>query len=126
MTLIVHDGIIRDRGSRYAVSGGAVRDRSGIHALLVELKARRRFAKATHHSWAALLPDGPSRDDDGEHGAGALMVQMLERAELRGHLVIVTRWYGGRPLGGDRFRHVAGAVRIYLDRQRTALRGPGA
>ena len=54
------------------------------------------------------------REDDGEAGAGQLILQMLERAELRDHVVIVTRWYGGKELGGDRFRHVAAAVRHYL------------
>jgi hypothetical protein len=28
---------------------------------------------------------------------------------------LVTRWYGGKHLGGDRFRHVQTAVRYYLD-----------
>ena len=45
---------------------------------------------------------------------GAVILRMLERAALRDHLVVVTRWYGGKPLGGDRFRHVQDAVRIYL------------
>ncbi len=70
--------------------------------------------RATHNSWAAILADGPVRDDDGEAGAGALILQMLDRAGLRDHVVIVTRWYGGKHLGGDRFRHVADAVRLYL------------
>jgi putative IMPACT (imprinted ancient) family translation regulator len=30
--------------------------------------------------------------------------------------VIVTRWYGGKKLGGDRFRHVQSCVREYLSR----------
>jgi putative IMPACT (imprinted ancient) family translation regulator len=29
--------------------------------------------------------------------------------------VVVTRWFGGKQLGGDRFRHVQTAVRAYLD-----------
>jgi len=29
--------------------------------------------------------------------------------------VVVTRWYGGKHLGGDRFRHVQGCVRAFLD-----------
>jgi len=34
------------------------------------------------------------------------------------HIIVVTRWYGGKHLGGDRFRHVQTAVRHYLDAAR--------
>ena len=112
--LQVFDKIISDRGSRYAVSGGAARDRDDVARLLADLKRDKRFQKATHHSWAAILSGDPVKDDDGESGAGQLMLQMLERAGLVDHVVIVTRWYGGKHLGGDRFRHVADAVRHYL------------
>lgn len=114
MSLQVFDRIISDRGSRYAVSGGPAASRAEADALLAQLTARGRFRKATHHSWAAIFAAGPVREDDGEAGAGQLILQMLERAELRDHVVIVTRWYGGKELGGDRFRHVAAAVRHYL------------
>jgi putative IMPACT (imprinted ancient) family translation regulator len=110
----IFDKIISDRGSRYAVSGGAAADREQAAALLAELKRNKRFARATHNSWAAILSGEPVKDDDGESGAGALMLQMLERAGLTDHVVVVTRWYGGKHLGGDRFRHVADAVRLYL------------
>ena len=108
--------VISDRGSRYAVSGGPVADRAAVDAFLARLKADRRFAKATHNSWAVSFSDGgPLKSDDGEAGAGAVILRMLERAALRDHVVVVTRWYGGTPLGGDRFRHVVGAVRAYLE-----------
>lgn len=110
----IFDKIISDRGSRYAVSGGAARDRAQVEALLVQLKRNKRFAKATHNSWAAILGGEPVKDDDGESGAGQLMLQMLDRAGVQDHVVIVTRWYGGKHLGGDRFRHVVDAVRHYL------------
>ena len=110
----VFDKIISDRGSRYAVSGGPAATRAEAGALLAELKRNKRFAKATHNSWAAILSGEAVKDDDGESGAGALILQMLERAALRDHVVVVTRWYGGKQLGGDRFRHVADAVRLYL------------
>jgi putative IMPACT (imprinted ancient) family translation regulator len=112
--LRVFDKIISDRGSRYAVSGGVARDRDEALALLSALKRQKRFAKATHNTWAAILTGEPVKDDDGESGAGALILQMLERAGLSDHVVIVTRWYGGKHLGGDRFRHVADAVRHYF------------
>ncbi|MBK4215550.1 YigZ family protein [Paracoccus caeni] len=110
----VFDKIISDRGSRYAVSGGAAASRDEVAALLAELKRNKRFAKATHNTWAAVLAGEPVKDDDGESGAGALILQMLERAGVGDHVVVVTRWYGGKHLGGDRFRHVADAVRYYL------------
>lgn len=53
--------------------------------------------------------------DDGEAGAGQIILDMLQNARLADEVVIVTRWYGGKHLGGDRFRHVASAVRHWLD-----------
>lgn len=108
--------VLRDRGSRYAVSGGPVAGRAGVEAFLAELKREKRYAKATHNTWACVLSDGGAvKGDDGEAGAGAVILKMLERAELRDHVVVVTRWYGGVHLGGDRFAHVVTCVRAYLD-----------
>ena len=114
MSLVVYDKIISDRGSRYAVSGGSARNRVEVAALLAELKSNKRFAKATHNTWAIVLDGEGVKDDDGESGAAQIILQMLERAGLSDHLVVVTRWYGGKHLGGDRFRHVVDAVRHYL------------
>jgi putative IMPACT (imprinted ancient) family translation regulator len=112
------DTAINDRGSRYAVSGGPVETRADIQSFLAELRRGKRFARATHNSWAAILPfkgaPVPVKGDDGEAGAGNVILSQLQSAGLTGHLIVVTRWYGGKPLGGDRFRHVAGAVRLYL------------
>ena len=109
---------INDRGSRYAVSGGPVQGRAGIQAFLTELKRHKKFARASHNSWAAILTgDGiatPVKGDDGEAGAGAVILNMLTRAGLTDHLIVVTRWYGGTNLGGDRFRHVQTATQLYL------------
>ena len=107
--------IVTDRGSRYAVSGARVRERAEITAVLGVLKRDRAYAKATHNSWAAVLPSGALKADDGESGAGMVILRMLERAEVKDHVIIVTRWYGGKKLGGDRFRRVQDCVRAYLD-----------
>ncbi len=82
--------------------------------MVAKLCETRKFAKASHHSWGLLTADGPIKADDGEAGAGMVILRMLERAELRGHVIIVTRWFGGKHLGGDRFRHIQEAVRLYL------------
>ncbi|MGB3245543.1 MAG: YigZ family protein [Sulfitobacter sp.] len=108
--------VITDRGSRYAVSGCAVADRADIDAALDVLKQNKSYAKATHNTWAVILSaTGALKADDGEKGAGMVIVRMLEREALSDHLIVVTRWYGGKHLGGDRFRHVQSCVRQYLD-----------
>ncbi len=108
------DNIIADRGSRYAVSGGPCRSIAEARAFIAELKRTRKFAKATHHSWAVICDGQSIKNDDGEAGAGMVILRMLEREALHGHIVVVTRWFGGKQLGGDRFRHIQDAVRIYL------------
>ena len=111
-------GVVTDRGSRYAVSGGPVTDRAGIDAYLKDLTRPRKFARASHHSWALLLAEAGQhhllRHDGGEAGAGDIIARMIERAGLANHIVVVTRWYGGVNLGGDRFRHITTCVRAYL------------
>jgi putative IMPACT (imprinted ancient) family translation regulator len=122
--MIVLEDVLRDRGSRYAASVGPVGDRAGIEAYLALLRSRRKFAKATHHSWAAILSDGgPLKGDDGETGAGAVILKMLEREGLVDHVVVVTRWYGGVHLGGDRFAHVVSCTRAALAALRATLDG---
>lgn len=105
------DNIISDRGSRYAVSFGPCPNAAAAKAFLTALKKDRKFAKATHNTWAAWTSEGPLRNDDGESGAAAIILRMLEREEIRDQIFVVTRWYGGKHLGGDRFRHVQEAVR---------------
>ena len=112
------ENVVSDRGSKYAVAGGPVSTRGEADAFLRDLKGNKKFAKATHNSWGVLLADGdqisPIKSDDGEAGAGMVILRMLERENLTDHIVVVTRWYGGTKLGGDRFRHVQTAVRRYL------------
>lgn len=109
------DNIISDRGSKYAVSGAPCASEEEAKAFLKELCRKKKFARATHNSWALLTAGGAVKNDDGEVGAGMVILRMLEREGLRDHVVVVTRWFGGKHLGGDRFRHVQSAVRIYLD-----------
>ena len=110
------DNVLTDRGSKYAVSGGPVASAEDAKAFIKTLCRKKKFAKATHNTWAVILPDGtPLKNDDGETGAGMVILRMLEREGLTGHIIVVTRWYGGTKLGGDRFRRVQDAVRAYLD-----------
>jgi len=109
------ENIISDRGSKYAVSGGPCRSAEEAKAFIAELKKTKKFAKATHNTWGLICAEGQIKNDDGEASAGQIILRMLERDGLHDHIIVVTRWYGGKHLGGDRFRHVQTAVRTYID-----------
>ncbi|MEP2944730.1 MAG: YigZ family protein [Lentilitoribacter sp.] len=109
------DNVVTDRGSKYAVSGGECHSAEDAKAFIKELKRNKKFAKATHNTWGLICDDGAIKNDDGESGAGMVILRMLERDEINNQIVVVTRWYGGKHLGGDRFRHVQTCVRAYLD-----------
>ena len=111
----VFESVLTDRGSKYAVSGGAVSTREEAAAFVKTLCRDRKFARATHNTWGVLLDEGPVKNDDGESGAGMVILRMLERENLENHIIVVTRWYGGKKLGGDRFRRVQDAVHYYLE-----------
>ena len=112
--LTIFDNIFTDRGSKYAVSGGVAHSKEDALALIRSLRRTKKFAKATHNTWAVITDTGPIKNDDGEAGAGMVIVRMLERQGLNNHVIIVTRWFGGKHLGGDRFRRVGDAVQHYL------------
>lgn len=81
-----------------------------------ELKRAKKYAKASHNTWAVLMSEGGGlKGDDGEAGAGMVILRMLEREDLKDHIIVVTRWFGGTKLGGDRFRRVQDTVRYYLE-----------
>ena len=110
------ENILTDRGSKYAVSGGVISSRYEAKRFIKKLTTKKKYAKATHNTWALLLSDGEQiKNDDGESGAGSIILRMLERNGLHDHIIVVTRWYGGVHLGGDRFRHVQTCVNAYLD-----------
>ncbi len=116
--MLQFENVVSDKGSKYAVCGGPVADRAAAKAFIKALKRGKKYARATHNTWAALLPDGPVKNDDGESGAGMVILRMLEREGLQNHIIVVTRWYGGVKLGGDRFRHVQSCVKYYLEQLR--------
>ena len=117
--MLLFENIINDRGSKYSVCGAPASSKAEVMDVLKELKKSKKYAKATHNTWAMLLSDGgPLKNDDGESGAGMVILRMLEREQLFDHVIIVTRWFGGTQLGGDRFRRVQDTVAYYLEHRR--------
>lgn len=114
-TFTLHEYIIEDRGSKYSVSYGNVSDRDAIKRFLTTLKKKKKYAKATHNSWAARIArEGAifeTRNDDGETGAGKVILSVMQKQEIQNCVVCVTRWFGGTKLMGDRFKHLQNATK---------------
>jgi len=98
----------------------------GEEAVVRQVESVRRDHKdATHHVYAyrvGLSVDRIERySDDGEPGgtAGAPVMTVLQREELENVLVVVTRYYGGIPLGAS------GLVRAYSRAARAAVERAG-
>lgn len=109
-----YEKIISDRRSVYSVSIGRVHRQEDIKNFLKKTKKIKNHHKATHHSWAVRISnDGAiyeSKNDDGETGAGQVILRMLQKNNMINTCVCVTRWYGGIKLESDRFRHVQDAA----------------
>ena len=110
--------IIEDRGSRYSVSYGLVHNRAEIKQFLTTLKKDTAYARATHNTYAARVEhEGviyETKSDDGETGAGLVILRMLEKHDVRNCVICVTRWFGGVKLMGDRFKHVQDATLVAI------------
>lgn len=115
---ILHEQIIEDRGSRYSVSWGKVQKREDIKLFLLRLKQNKKYAKATHNTWAARIShEGAiyeTKSDDGETGAGMVILKVMQKEEVSDCVICVTRWFGGIKLMGDRFKHVQDATKYAI------------
>jgi len=115
---ILYEQIIEDRGSRYSVSVGRVQGREDIKLFLRQLKSNKKYAKASHNSWATrITQDGmiyETKSDDGETGAGMVILRIMQKEQVSDCVICVTRWFGGVKLMGDRFKHIQDATKYAI------------
>ena len=115
----LYEKIITDRGSKYSVSFGLVRNREDIKSFLKTLKQNKKYRDATHNSWAARISkDGTifeTKSDDGEAGSGMVILRAMQGSDVTDCVICVTRWFGGVKLMGDRFKHVQDASRFVIN-----------
>lgn len=113
------EDIIEDRGSRYSVSYGVVHSREDMQQFLKRLKTKKAYAKATHNTFAARIEHNgilyDTKNDDGETGAGMVILRLMQKRDVRNSIICVTRWFGGVKLMGDRFKHVQDSTAIAID-----------
>jgi hypothetical protein len=79
---------------------------------------RPDLTTATHNAWAYRLKPSSEQSnqireashDDGETGAGELILRVMRETGAVDTLVVLTRWYGGIMLGADRWRLMRNCV----------------
>ena len=117
---VLHEKIIKDRGSVYSVSVARAHGKDDIKNFLKRLKQNKKYAKATHNTWAARIThEGAvyeTKNDDGETGAGMVILRIMQKENVSDCVICVTRWFGGVKLMGDRFKHVQDATKYAIDR----------
>lgn len=128
--------VLVDRKSKFQARSCAIKNQADIPSLLQVLLQDKRIARASHphmYAWrTGEVKSRPAKDikgsktnkradsgvaelsnvqqgssDGGESGAGQRLLTLLEQANVVNVLVVVTRWYGGTPLGSARFRHIS-------------------
>ena len=107
---------ITDRKSTFQAHACQIQTEAQIQNALQQLKQENtRIQKAYHNMMAWRVTETLSNgiivlkhdnNDDGETAAGSRLAQLLELRKEDGVLVVVSRWYGGIPLGPKRFAHI--------------------
>lgn len=110
---------VLEKQSRFLACGAPVPQVSDPSAAVQLLVPMFRMAKASHLSWACRLSSGLEfKNDGGESGAGSCVLEVMRNMHAVNCVVLVARWYGGKHLGGARFR-------IYRDSARALLTSHG-
>ncbi|MCF7820801.1 MAG: YigZ family protein [Candidatus Pacebacteria bacterium] len=110
--------IIVDRKSSYSLSYLSVKTEAEIKAGVNYLKNDKKLKKATHNSYAFRYQNSTQiiegKNDDGEKGAGNIILNYLQNNNLNSLLVVVSRYYGGIKLGADRFKNIQKTLDLFF------------
>ncbi|CAH0473968.1 unnamed protein product [Peronospora belbahrii] len=117
--LIVHGKTpIVDRKSTFIGHACPVKCVEDVRSFLALLLDDHKIERAIHNMLAYRITGEcivKDNDEDGEHGAGSKLSNLLELLKVENVAVVVTRWYGGIKLGPDRFKHINACARLVLE-----------
>lgn len=97
-------------GSTFIGHAASISHRNDIPAVLAKLLQDKVLAHATHNAYAYCVGNAGSPGaqegvrDDGEHGAGAAIMKVINDRKMSDIIVIVSRFYGGTHMGPKRFQ----------------------
>ena len=83
----------------------------------------KKYKKAAHHCYAALVNNQEDSRNDGEVGSpGRVLLELLQEYELDGYMIMISRIFGGIKLGqggvARAFRNTGrGVIKAYIENQ---------
>ncbi len=96
---------VSEKQSRFLACGTSFIDSSDRSSVIKSLNKQFKLKKASHLSWALRLSDGTEiKNDGGESGSGNCILDVMRAMNAVDCFILVARWYGGKHLGGLRFR----------------------
>ena len=105
---------ITQDNSKFVAYSAAVKDFKDIRELYIRMKLIQPNAR--HIPCAYIIPGEQTQfsqdfHDDGEHGAGRVLLDMMQRNTLQNRVIFVARRYGGVRMGASRFECYAEAAK---------------
>lgn len=110
-----------DRKSTFQAHVAPVTSLAEVNAVMDILLENNKIRNATHNimAYRICLPDRNTVmqdfDDDGETSAGGRLLHLLQIADVKNAVVVVSRWFGGILLGPARFTHINNVGRSLLE-----------
>lgn len=115
---IKHSEITSELGSSFQSHKANINDTAQVIPTLHQLYCNHSVAKATHNVYAYRIESNgklvENSCDDGEHGAGRKLLNLLRELDAKNQLIVVTRWYGGQHMGPKRFNCILESARKIL------------
>ncbi|KAF2070257.1 hypothetical protein CYY_008428 [Polysphondylium violaceum] len=103
---------VTEKKSKFQAHLAIVKSEQEVEAVLNQLLSHKKIYDATHNMYAYRIKSSTTGElneygnDDGEAAASDKMLFTLIKTECEEILVVVSRWFGGILLGGNRFHHI--------------------
>lgn len=101
-------GMIKVKNSKFYAHLYEIESMADMEEILKE--HRRKYKKAVHHCWAAIVDGEEKYKDDGEVGhPGKVILSVLKKYNAKNRAIVVSRIFGGIKLG------VGGVARAFRE-----------
>ncbi|KAF9476357.1 ribosomal protein S5 domain 2-like protein [Pholiota conissans] len=110
---------LKERKSVFLAHASTVSNASQVSDFIDHLTSLAALKRATHRMYAYRIYTNSSHKilgqrDGGERGSGERLSRLLDKLECENVVVVVSRWYGGVPLGSDRWKIISSVAKEAL------------